>query len=152
MKDKNKGAKKKNEGTKKEIAKITKKGMDLGKTTNKQKKLDSFIWLVIIVLVIAGIVANSYYNQVAGALRAAGGIVLAALILGLAATTAQGKKAWTFIKGSRAELRKVVWPTRQETVQTTLIVVAMVLVTALILWGLDTLFLWAIGWLTGQRG
>ena len=50
------------------------------------------------------------------------------------------------------ELRKVVWPTRQETIQTTLIVVAMVVVAALILWGLDKVFFWLVAWLTGQRG
>lgn len=113
---------------------------------------DSLLWMIILVLVVAGIAANSYYNQVAGALRAAGAIVLAIVIIGIALLTSQGKKALTFIKGSRTELRKVVWPTRQETIQTTLVVVAMVVVTALILWGLDTLFLWAISWLTGQRG
>ena len=66
--------------------------------------------------------------------------------------TSKGLQLWSFIKGARIELRKVVWPTRQETIQTTLVVVAMVVVAALILWGIDTLFFWLVGWLTGQRG
>jgi preprotein translocase subunit SecE len=46
---------------------------------------------------------------------------------------------WNLIKGSRTEIRKVVWPTRQETTQTTMIVVVFVFVMALILWALDSL-------------
>ena len=109
-------------------------------------------WLLILLLFIAGIVANYYYGDVAWALRTAAGIVLAAILVAIASQTAQGKKAWVFIKGSRTELRKVVWPTRQETIQTTLVVVAMVIVMAIILWALDSLFMWAISWLTSQRG
>lgn len=126
--------------------------MSLKNNATKKIKVDALLWLIIVILVIGGIAANSYYNQVAGALRAAGGIVLVVIILAIASITTQGKQSWIFIKAARTELRKVVWPTRQETVQTTLVVVAMVLVTALILWGLDSFFLWAISWLTGQRG
>lgn len=114
--------------------------------------LDWLKWLVVFILLIAGIVVNLYYNSVAWAIRAAIGIVLCVILLAIAYQTAKGRKAWSFIKGARVELRKVVWPTRQETIQTTLIVVAMVIVAALILWGLDTFFMWAIAWLTGQRG
>ena len=117
-----------------------------------QSGLNPLKWALTLLLLMAGLIANYYYNEVAWALRAAGGIVLAAVLLALIWTTSQGKQAWTFIRGARGEMRKVVWPTRQETIQTTLIVVAMVVVTALILWGLDTLFFWAISSLTGQRG
>jgi preprotein translocase subunit SecE len=48
------------------------------------------------------------------------------------------------VKGSRTEIRKVVWPTRQETVQTTMIVVAFVVLVALLLWGLDSLLGWLV--------
>ena len=57
-----------------------------------------------------------------------------------------------YIRDSWRELGKVVWPTRQETVQTTLVVAAMVVVVALVLWGVDSLFLWMISELAGQRG
>ena len=49
----------------------------------------------------------------------------------------------------RSEIRKVVWPTRQETTQTTLIVVAVVLVMALLLWGLDSLLGWLVSMIVG---
>jgi preprotein translocase subunit SecE len=52
-------------------------------------------------------------------------------------------------QGSRTEIRKVVWPTRQETVQTTMIVVAFVLLVALILWGLDSFLGWLVSLVIG---
>lgn len=114
--------------------------------------MNIFKWIVVAAIFIAGIMANLHYGQVDVAYRAAIGIVVLAVALGVAYTTAQGQTAWAFIKSSRTELRKVVWPTRQETVQTALIVFAMVAVTAVILWGIDSLFMWLIGMITGQRG
>jgi len=125
------------------------------KSSNAQQqsgRLDWFKWLIVVILVCAGIFANYYYSSVAWAIRAAVGIVLLVILIAIALQTVKGQKAWGFIKGGRAELRKVVWPTRQETVQTTVIVVVMVVIAALVLWGLDSLFMWAVAWLTGQRG
>lgn len=105
-------------------------------------------WLLIVLLLVGGIVANFYYSCVAVAIRAAVGIVLVILVLMIAFQTQKGWKAWSFMKESRTELRKVVWPTRQEIVQITSVVVLMVIVIALILWGLDTFFMWAVAWIT----
>ncbi len=69
----------------------------------------------------------------------------------VASRTQKGKWVIEFFRDSRMELRKVVWPTREETMQTTLVVAAMVIVLALILWGMDGVLVWLIGWLTGQR-
>lgn len=107
-------------------------------------------WAIVFFLVIGGIVANTYFADVALAIRAAIGIVIFVLALLVAFQTSIGHVVWTFAKGARVELRKVVWPTRQETIQTTLVVVAMVVFTALVLWGIDTLFYKLVGWLTGQ--
>ena len=115
-------------------------------------RFNALKWIVVFLLVIGGIVANAYFSDVALALRAAIGIVVFVLALLVAFQTTTGQMVWSFAKGARIELRKVVWPTRQETIQTTLVVVAMVVIAALILWGLDTLFFWLVGWLTGQRG
>ena len=62
--------------------------------------------------------------------------------------TKQGQKAFVFGKEAKIELEKVVWPTRQETIQTTSIVMVMVTVTGFILWGVDSGMLWAIGKIT----
>ncbi len=129
-----------------------------GKMSNPQSPvkqssgIDRLKWLLILILLIAGFVANSYFAQVPWPIRAAIGIVWLVILVAISLWTTQGQKAWAFIKAARVELRKVVWPTRQETTQTTLVVMAMVLVTALVLWGLDTLFFWAVSLVTGQRG
>ena len=114
--------------------------------------LDRFKWILIFLLLIAGIVANYYFAQIPWAIRTAIGIILIAILCAIALWTSQGQRAWSFIMSARGELRKVVWPTRQETIQTTLVVIAMVVVTALFLWGIDSLFFWAISFVTGQRG
>ncbi|ABX79120.1 preprotein translocase subunit SecE [Coxiella burnetii] len=121
-------------------------------TPEKKSRFDGLKWLLIVALLVAAIVAEFYYSQVAWAIRAAVGIVVVVILLAIASQTDKGRRAWGFIKNARAELRKVVWPTRQETLRTTLVVIVMVVITALILWGLDSFFMWAIGWMAGQRG
>ena len=81
-------------------------------------------------------------------------IVLAALVLGalVSLQSLQGKTFWSFVQSSRVELRKVVWPERQETTQVTIVVFVMVLVLALFFWGLDTLLALLTRYLTGQGG
>lgn len=118
----------------------------------QELRFNALKWTVIFLLIVGGIVANTYYANIAWALRAAAGLVIIAIALLIALRTSAGHQVWIFAKGARIELRKVVWPTRQETIQTTLVVVAMVVFAALILWGVDTLFFWLVGWLTGQRG
>lgn len=118
----------------------------------QELRFNALKWTVVFLLIVGGIVANTYYANVAWALRAAAGLVIISAALLVALRTSAGHQVWIFAKGARIELRKVVWPTRQETIQTTLVVVAMVVIAALILWGVDTLFFWLVGWLTGQRG
>jgi preprotein translocase subunit SecE len=71
---------------------------------------------------------------------------------GLVYLTALGRDLWGFIQGSRIELRKVVWPTRQETTQTTLLVAVFVLVLGIFFWGLDFVLLMVTRAVTGQTG
>ncbi|PIZ03358.1 MAG: preprotein translocase subunit SecE [Gammaproteobacteria bacterium CG_4_10_14_0_8_um_filter_38_16] len=123
-----------------------------GQDVQQQARFNGLKWTIVSLLVIGGIVANTYFSDVAWALRAAAGILIAIVALLTALQTTTGRVFWSFAKAARVELRKVVWPTRQETFQTTLIVVAMVVFAALVLWGLDTVFFWLVGWLTGQRG
>ena len=67
------------------------------------------------------------------------GLLLVSIIvaLGIAATSAQGAAFIEFSKGSRTELRKMVWPTRQEATQTTMVVLVMVVIIAIFLWLVD---------------
>lgn len=106
-------------------------------------------WIIAILLTSAGLVANYYYQELAWPLRLAGWIVLAILVFILILQTAQGQKFATFAKDSRMELRKVDWPSRQETMQFTMGVVVMVMIMALALWLIDTALLWIVKWFTG---
>ena len=101
-------------------------------------RFDSVKWTVVFILLAAGIIGNSYFADQSLLYRVLGIVALAAVAGFVALQTAKGVAFWALVKGSRTEIRKVVWPTRQETVQTTLIVVAFVLVVALVLWGLDS--------------
>jgi preprotein translocase subunit SecE len=114
-----------------------------------RSKLDTVLWTLVLVLIAAGAFANYYFSELAWALRFTGWIVLVCVLVGLAAATVQGKKAWAFAKDARIELFKVVWPTREETVKITMVVAALVLVTSIILWGIDAVLLRAVAWLTG---
>jgi len=116
---------------------------------NTKAKADKFLWITILVLLVAAIGVDYYFKEVPWAIRLAGWVVLACILVFLVMMTATGKKIWKFIKEARIEMRKVVWPTRQETIRTTVIVASLVLLVALIIWGVDTILFWLIGLLTG---
>jgi preprotein translocase subunit SecE len=79
-------------------------------------------------------------------------IVLAGVVVGalVSLQSFQGKTFWAFVQSSRIELRKVVWPNRQETIQVTIVVFVMVVVLSLFFWGLDSLLALLTRWLTGN--
>jgi len=101
-------------------------------------------------VVIALAVAAFYvFSDAPTLFRVLGVVAAVAVAAGIAYTTSVGQSTWGFMRESRSELRKVVWPTRQETIQTTLIVMAVVVLVALFLWLLDSLLLWLVKLLTG---
>ena len=107
-------------------------------------RFDTVKWVVVFGLVAVAVVGNSYFSDQSLLYRVLGIVAIAAIAGLVALQTAKGASFWALVKGSRTEIRKVVWPTRQETVQTTMIVVAFVLVVALILWGLDSILGWLV--------
>jgi preprotein translocase subunit SecE len=115
-----------------------------------KNKTDIFLWSIIVILLISGIITDRYFTNVTWALKLAGWIVLACVLVFMGKKTDKGQRFWRFIKEARNEMRKVVWPSRQETTKTTLLVSGMVLVAALLLWSIDSILLVFIGWLTGQ--
>ena len=111
--------------------------------------LDLIKWLVVFAILAAIITGNSMYGDVSVLYRALGavaGVVIAGFI---AATTEKGSAFLTYAKESRIEVRKVVWPSRQEATQTTMIVLAATVVVGLLLWGLDGIIVRVVGWITG---
>jgi len=112
-------------------------------------KLDITKWLAITILFAVMLVLNYHFAKIALPLRLIGWIVVFSGLLALAAWTTQGRIALEFLSEAKMELRKVVWPTSQETVQTTGFIIVMVVIFGLIMWGFDTLLLFLIGLLTG---
>lgn len=97
-------------------------------------------WVVASALVVAGIYAYYHFGQYPTAYRALALLPVMGAALFVVSLTIQGGAFFALLRESIVEVRRVVWPTRQETVQTTLVVVAFVFVMALILWGLDAGF------------
>jgi preprotein translocase subunit SecE len=116
---------------------------------SSSSRLDSLKWLAVLVIVAAGVVGNSYYSGESLLYRVLALVALALVAGYIAATTAKGAALWSLVRDSRTEIRKVVWPTRQEAVQTTMIVLVFVVVVALLLWGLDALLGWLVGMVIG---
>ena len=119
------------------------------KTESSSNPLDMFKWVVVFALLAGVITANYMYGEMSVLYRAIAAVVIVAIAGFIAATTEKGSAFITFAKESRMEVRKVVWPTRQETNQTTLIVMVATLVMALILWGLDGIIVRVLGFITG---
>ncbi len=99
--------------------------------------MDTFKLIVAILLLIAGVWAFYVYAEQSLLLRVLGLLVVVGIAIAVIMQTMMGRRVWSFAADSRAEVRKVVWPSRQETVQTTLIVLAMVLLMGVILWLVD---------------
>jgi preprotein translocase subunit SecE len=119
------------------------------KVTSEVSKFDGLKWLVVVLLVAAGVIGNSYYADQSLLYRVVALLVVALVAGFIALQTAKGKGFFTLCKESKNEIRKVVWPTRQETLQTTAMVVVAVLVIGLFLWGLDSLLGWVVSSVIG---
>jgi preprotein translocase subunit SecE len=109
--------------------------------------------LALSVLVLAAGIAGFYYlGEQPAVVRWL--IVLAGfgVASAIAMQSSYGRDFWQFVQSSRVELRKVVWPNQQETLQTTLVVLVFVVVSGLFFWLLDMVLAWITKQLTGQGG
>ena len=106
-------------------------------------------WFLGIAIIGIAVYGNSYFAQEALLYRVLAVIIVSGLGLFVISTTEEGKESLKIILESRSEIRRVVWPTRVETTQTTLIVLVAITIAALMLWGLDSLFGWATAKLLG---
>ncbi|MFM8443128.1 MAG: preprotein translocase subunit SecE [Methylococcus sp.] len=112
--------------------------------------IDTAKLVVSILVLIGGIAAFYHYGHLGLLYRVLGVLFSIFVSVGLLLTTAMGKEFLGFLVEARTEVRKVVWPTRQETVQSTLVVVALVFLVGLLLWTLDAALYWGISLMTGQ--
>lgn len=111
--------------------------------------LDVVKWVVAVVLLVAATLGNHYLTALSPVLRIGGVVLLVLIAFGLALTTVKGRGFLETLGEARVEARKVVWPTKQETWQTTMIVAAVVVVSSLLLWGIDSLFGWVVSSIIG---
>ena len=120
--------------------------------TNESGALDVLKLLIAAALLVGGVFGYYWYLEWmlwVRVLLVLGGL---AACIGVAATSTQGQRIWAFIQGSRIEIRKVIWPTKQETTQTAIAVFIFTLVMALFFWALDSGLLWLTRKLVGSAG
>jgi preprotein translocase subunit SecE len=122
------------------------------KTEVESTGMDTVKLWVAAVLVGAGIGAFYFFDTQSTLLRVLGLLVVAGVSAAIAMQTLAGRNLWQFASDAKLEVRKVVWPSRQETIQTTLVVLVMVLIIGILLWLVDMLLLTIVRALTGQGG
>ena len=103
--------------------------------------LDTVKLLGSVLILLVGIISYYYLIQISILFRVL--MVLASVVVSLVIffQTQRGKVLWEFFQGSRVEIKKVIWPTKQETFQTTLTVFVFVLIMGIFFWLLDFLLL-----------
>ncbi len=111
---------------------------------------DTALMTLSILVLLVGIGAFYWYDEQALPLRVGMGVVGLLAAAGLAWLSWYGREFWQFALASRIELRKVVWPSRDETVKTTYVVFIFAIVMGLFFWGLDWVLTWLTRLLTGQ--
>ena len=111
--------------------------------------IDRLRWLAAVGLVVGGIGGNWYFQSESLLLRVAALLAIIGFSILIIWNSRKGQEIVSLLRESRSEVRRVVWPTNQETNQTTLIVLVIVLIFSLILWGLDSLLGWIISSIIG---
>ncbi len=115
-------------------------------------KLDTLKLGLALLIALAALVGFYFYADQSLLYRVVGLLAAAGISVAIALQTEKGRHIWGYFHDAQIEVRKVVWPTRQETIQTTLIVIIMVVLVAIILWLLDMFLGWSIGLLMGHGG
>ena len=109
------------------------------KIDSEGRNLDWLKWIAATAIVGAGIYLNSYFSAESLLLRTIGLLFVAAIAGWTAAQTEKGGAFIHLCMEARVEIRKVVWPSRQETTQTTIVVLIVIFIVAIILWLLDSM-------------
>ena len=112
--------------------------------TEQSSSIDTFKLMTAVLVLFAGVVGFYYFEEESQLLRVLGMLAVAVIAFLIAATSDVGRRSLGFVKDARIEVRKVVWPTRQETVQTTIAVLIMVVLVAIMLWLFDMLLGWSV--------
>jgi len=119
------------------------------KAENISNPLDMVKWVLVLALLGGLIYAYTAYEEISVLYRALGAVAIVVVAGLIAASTLKGKTFLTFAKDARIEVRKVVWPTRQEVVRMTLIILAATALVGLMLYLIDMVIVWVVGLVTG---
>ncbi len=119
------------------------------KTEQSTSAIDTFKLTAAVLILIGGVVGFYYFEEESQLLRVLGMLVVAVFAFFIASMSEPGRRSLGFVKDARVEVRKVVWPTRQETLQTTIAVMFMVILVAIMLWLFDMLLGWGVSKLFG---
>ena len=123
--------------------------MATGKTDTDSPTLDTVKLALAVLVLLLGLVGYYYFSEHSNLYRVLGVLVAAGAAIAIFAGTLRGQILFGYLKDSRVEVSKMVWPTRQEALQTTLIVVVMVMLIAIFLWLIDMLLGWAVKFVIG---
>ena len=118
-------------------------------TVNSSNPLDAVKWVITLALLVGIVAADYIYDDVSVLIRAVAAVVAVGIAGFIASTTEKGSAFITFAKDSRIEVRKVVWPTRQETTQTTIIVLIATAIIALLIYFIDWIIVELVSFITG---
>jgi len=119
----------------------------------KTSSTDVVLWILAALVAAAGIYGFVYFEgQAMTLIRVLGLVVAVGVALAIASRTVKGREFFSYLREVDVERRKVVWPTRQETLQTTLIVLAVTVVVSILLFIMDTIFGGLVRWLIGMGG
>ncbi len=113
-------------------------------TNSQSSPVDTIKLIFAIVLVLAALGGFYYFSQESLLYRVLGLLAVAGVAIAIALTSQSGRRLLAFMKNARTEVRKMVWPTRVETVQTTLVVIFMVALLAIFLLLVDSILGWAV--------
>jgi preprotein translocase subunit SecE len=116
----------------------------VSKTEQSTSAIDTFKLMTAVLVLIAGVVGFHYFEAESQLLRVLGMLAVGVVAFFIAASSEPGRRGLGFVKDARIEVRKVVWPTRQETLQTTIAVLFMVILVAIMLWLFDMFLGWGI--------
>ncbi len=116
----------------------------VSKTEQATSAIDTFKLMTAVLVLLAGVVGFYYVEEESQLLRVLGMLAIAVVAFLIVATSDVGRRGLGFVKDARVEVRKVVWPTRQETLQTTVAVLFMVILVAIMLWLFDMFLGWGV--------
>jgi preprotein translocase subunit SecE len=116
---------------------------------NIEVKSNKTYLIAAIGVLVVGMILFYYFSDIRLFYRVVGMIAVLILSGYIGYQSDFGKLVYSYVTDSKIELKKVTWPTKQETTQTTLGVIFVVIVVGIILWLFDMLLGWAIGTLYG---